>query len=236
MKVLLKNINFNTNKPDIIDFICNDIKDEYSNILHLICLKIKEGLECEIEIMGENIYINKTITKKNNEYISFILADKSNPIIIKLLVVNHTSKLIYIGEYIYKTLTYDINTSKNITNTIIKIKNVDDVDDVDDTPTEGNDGGDGGNDIDDDDDEDDEDDEDEDEDGNGEDDEDDEEDDVGDNPTEGDDEDDGNNHDSDDVSEYEDIEDIEDSNDVEKVDSTVEYLKLLTEEDNIYRV
>ena len=214
MKVLLKNINFNTNKPDIIDFICNDIKDEYSNILHLICLKIKEGLECEIEIMGENIYINKTITKKNNEYISFILADKSNPIIIKLLVDNHTSKLIYIGEYIYKTLTYDINTSKNITNTIIKIKNVDDVDD-------------------------------EDEDGNGEDDEDeddedeDDDDDVGDNPTEGDDEDDeddGNNHDSDDVSEYEDIEDIEDSNDVEKVGSTVDYLKLLTEEDNIYRV
>ena len=227
MKVLLKNINFNTNKPDIIDFICNDIKDEYSNILHLICLKIKEGLECEIEIMGENIYINKTITKKNNEYISFILADKSNPIIIKLLVDNHTSKLIYIGEYIYKTLTYDINTSKNITNTIIKIKNVDD---VDDTPTEGNDGG---NDVDDVDDIDDVDDEDE--DGNGEDDEDedDDEDDVGDNPTEGDDEDDGNNHDSDDVSEYE---DIEDSNDVEKVGSTVDYLKLLTEEDNIYRV
>lgn len=152
MKVVLKKLDFNESNNSVLKILANNIMDNHCNKLNLVCLKVKYNLNCEIEIIGNNIYIKKNIDKLNNDYITFFIENIENPINIKLIInTSSNSKLIYMGEYIFKSISYKINKSKNITNIIKKITcNTDDDDEDnniedDDSDIEDNDGDDDDN-------------------------------------------------------------------------------------------
>ena len=106
-----------------LDIISNNIRDMYCNVLHLVSLKVKTGLECEIEIIGENIYIRKNIDKLNNDYIYCIVNNIQTPLFIKIIIndVIHNTKRIYIGDYTFSMIEYEIHDTVNIENIITKI-------------------------------------------------------------------------------------------------------------------
>jgi len=123
MKVIVKRINFNEKSLNILDIVSNIIQDEYCNKSYLVRLKCIAGIQCELEIIGDNIYKKENIDKMNNEYVYIMMNTIDTPLIIKIIISNsvNSTKLIYIGEYNFSVITYDTHDEVNIENIITKL-------------------------------------------------------------------------------------------------------------------
>ena len=135
MSITCKRVNFNDIYNNVLNILSSTIVDHHCNTIHSIFIQPKYPIECNIEVIGENIHIHKDIPKKQSEssidYITLITKNIDTPLFIKLIVskedMGETSTIIYLGDYMFNVLSFPIHNKVNIFNLITKkIKDIDD--------------------------------------------------------------------------------------------------------------
>ena len=135
MSITCKRVNFNDIYNNVLNILSSTIVDHHCNTIHSIFIQPKYPIECNIEVIGENIHIHKDIPKKQSEssidYITLITKNIDTPLFIKLMVskedMGETSTIIYLGDYMFNVLSFPIHNKVNIFNLITKkIKDIDD--------------------------------------------------------------------------------------------------------------
>jgi hypothetical protein len=135
MSITCKRVNFNDIYNNVLNILSSTIVDHHCNTIHSIFIQPKYPIECNIEVIGENIHIHKDIPKKQSEssidYITLITKNIDTPLFIKLIVskedMGETSTIIYLGDYMFNVLSFPIHNKVNIFNLITKkIKDIGD--------------------------------------------------------------------------------------------------------------
>ena len=128
MSITCKRVDFNNKHNNVLNILSSTIKDHHCNTIHSIFIQPKYPIECNIEVIGENIHIHKDIPKKQSEssidYITIVTKNIDTPLFIKLVVskeyIGEKSTIIYLGDYMFTVLSFPIHDKVNIYNSITK--------------------------------------------------------------------------------------------------------------------
>jgi hypothetical protein len=129
-----KHVDLNTFETSLFNIYSSSINTNNNETLHIICVTLSNNLDIDLEIIGDNVYIQKNIKKKNiinNNLISFFVDDIETIYTFKFIINNdvNKNKIIYMGDYKFNIIKPIINDKINITLTITKIiKDIDEDD------------------------------------------------------------------------------------------------------------
>ncbi len=128
MSITCKRVDFNNGHNNVLNIQSSTIKDHHCNTIHSIFIQPKYPIDCNIEVIGKNIHIQKDIPKKQSEssidYITIVTKNIDTPLFIKLVVskeyIGEKSTIIYLGDYMFTVLSFPIHDKVNIYNSITK--------------------------------------------------------------------------------------------------------------------
>lgn len=128
-----KHEDLNTFETSLFNIYSSIIGTNCNETLHIICVTLNNKLDIDLEIIGDNVYIQKNIKKNhitNNNLISFFVDDIETLYTFKFIIKNdvNKNKIIYMGDYKFNIIKPIINDKINITLNITKI--VKDIDEV----------------------------------------------------------------------------------------------------------